>query len=72
MLALERRFGSSPARPTPMQSRKAATCASALLEDRMDQIDAGGQRIAYERKGEGPPLVLCTDTSAIDGHGAPR
>jgi hypothetical protein len=24
----------------------------------MNQIDAGGHRIAYERKGEGPPLVF--------------
>jgi pimeloyl-ACP methyl ester carboxylesterase len=24
----------------------------------MDQIKAGGHRIAYERKGEGPPLIL--------------
>jgi pimeloyl-ACP methyl ester carboxylesterase len=27
-------------------------------EDRMDHIDAGGHRIAYERKGEGPPVVF--------------
>jgi hypothetical protein len=24
----------------------------------MDTVDAGGHRIAYDRKGEGPPLVL--------------
>ena len=31
---------------------------SITCRDRMDTVDAGGHRIAYDRRGEGPPLVL--------------